>query len=363
MHVTPRLATRVAVLALSLGAVAVPLANQAHAATPPALTASPAAHLHDGDVVSVTGTNFPTTAPAGATAYIVECSSLAGSADCDTHTLKTATVDNSGNIPATDFTVKAGAIGTGGKFCPAVTATDHCYLVATTNPGDPTDTSSIGYTEIDFAPVVAVTPSSNVKSGDTLTVAGYGFPKVAQTVYVTECSTASATGCDGATNVQPVSTANGTFTTPITVHSGAVGDGTCNGGETCLITATTDITGTVPDSSGAATFTFAAKQQTQKFKTTLFAAAKAKHGKVKVSGTISANNQGVKGLTVKVYERAKGTKKWKKAGKATAGKGGSFVVKGIKQAKHAEQYQAKHAKQTLKGVVYLKSHSGVSTIK
>jgi hypothetical protein len=214
-------------------------------------------------------------------------------------------------------------------------------------------------------PSLTVTPNTGISSGDSLTVTGSNFPAKAETAYVVECAgtTPSQASCDGNTVKMPTTSADGSFTTTITVHTGVVGNGTCNAGQTCTVSATTDITGTLPNSSASAPITFAAKQPVTKVATVLFAEAKAKGKHVTVKGTISAANQGVKGLKVSVYERAKGTHKWKKAGKTTSKSGGAIKLGGLKHFSHKEQYQVKHATQTLQAVVYKSSKSAVSTVK
>jgi hypothetical protein len=217
----------------------------------------------------------------------------------------------------------------------------------------------------DGAPVITVTPNTGIASGQTLAVTGSGFPAKAETAYVVECSgtTPSSTSCDGNTVQMPTTGADGTFTANITVHSGPVGDGTCNAGQTCTISATTDISWTIPNTSASAPITFAATQPVSKFATVLFAQATAKGSKVTVSGTISAQNKGVKGLAVTVYERAKGSKKWKTAGTTTSKANGTVKLKGLKHFSHKEQYQVRHATETVKTVVYEASKSAVSTVK
>lgn len=217
----------------------------------------------------------------------------------------------------------------------------------------------------DSTPVITVSPNTGITSGQTLAVSGSGFPAKAETAYVVECAgtTPSKTSCDGNTVQMPTTDAEGNFTASITVHSGPVGDGTCDAGQTCTISATTDISGTVPNTSASAPITFAASQPVSKFATVLFAEAAAKGSKVTVSGTISASNKGVHGLTVTVYERAKGTKTWKTAGKTTSKANGTVQLKGLKHFSHPEQYRAKHATETVKTVVYKASKSAVSTVK
>jgi hypothetical protein len=356
MQLRARLLTRVAAVGVSVAAVAVPLSmtTAAHAITGPTVTVTVNDQLVNGQTIKVSATGLG----ASQQAYIGECvtNNPADTAGCDTNPsdLGMATTDGTGAFTGASFKVHAGAIGNG--FCPGKSAPGSCYVsVATLSPS-----TVVAYAKVTFAPVITLTPSTNVKSGSTIKVTGYGFPKKAETAYVLECSHASQTGCDAATLQNPTTTVNGTLTANVKVHSGLVGDKPCSAGGTCQIAATTDITGTLPDQSARATFTFA-KSTTTTVATTLTATARAHSAKVTVAGAIKAAGTGKAGLSVVLYDRAKGARTWTKVASAKSGTGGAFSFS-VKHLSHAEQYIVKHPKQTVSGKVYSASSSKISTV-
>lgn len=83
-----------------------------------------------------------------------------------------------------------------------------------------------------------------LQNGDTASVSGSGF-KPSSTVYLVECSgTTGQSNCDLSTLVQAQSDASGNLAaTPIVVHTGTVGDGSCNANSVCYVAGTTDPTG------------------------------------------------------------------------------------------------------------------------
>jgi hypothetical protein len=212
--------------------------------------------------------------------------------------------------------------------------------------------------------VISVTPNTNVTNGEKLTVSGYGFAP-AMTAYVTECANPpGATTCDGASNVQVQTDANGLLNgAQVTAVTGTWGSKSCAAGGICLITATTDITGEAPDASAAAAFTFAKAQPTTKAKTSVFISGSVSHHKVKVSGAIESKNAGVSGLAVTLYDRAKGTKKWHKVKSAKSGKNGVFHFTGLTHHTHKEQYKASHASQKVGTTIFQASTSKIVTVQ
>ncbi len=356
--------TRLATVAVAAAVGVVPLvaSTGASAAGTPTVTPSATDNLQGGQKITVDGANYAS----GATIGIIECSAPVPDpahpdADCDTsHAVITAAAAD-GSFKGVAFTLTSGAVGTKGNFCPSKVAGGKCYLIAA-NINDPTNAAEAVLT---FAPVISVTPSSNVKSGDVLTVDGYGFP-ASKTAYVTECANPpSATTCNGASNVQPTTDTNGTFAgAKVTVTTGPWGNSTtyCKAGDVCLITATTDLSGAQPDSSTAAPFTFAATQTVTTVNTTIYPFAKVKHGEVKVSGSITAKSAGIQGLKLKLYERAKGTKKWHSVATKTSGVNGTFAFKHLKHFSHAEQYKVKHPAQQIGNTRYPRSASKVVTV-
>jgi hypothetical protein len=106
-------------------------------------------------------------------------------------------------------------------------------------------------------PTVVLSPSTGVNDGDSLTVTGSGFPASQPTVYIVQCHALTGqTACNIGGLVLSSTDASGAFTAHITVHTGTIGDGSCNAGDTCYVGASTS---TTPDSTNYATgsFTFA----------------------------------------------------------------------------------------------------------
>ena len=363
MHRGTRRLARVATLALTAAAFVVPLAMKTPAhAIGPTVTATPNDNLVGGQHISASGSGFA----AGENLFLIECTAPAptpaeAAADCNTGHVAQATADGSGNFSGADFIVTSGAVGNGGAFCPSKTAGGACYLVA----ADQSTASAVASTTLTFAPVISLTPSKNVKSGQSISVSGYGFP-AAQTAYITECANPpSANTCNAGSNVMQQTDANGTFSNvKVKVTTGTWGGKSCTAGGVCLMTATTDISATQPDQSTAAQFTFA--NVVSKVKTSLFLnPGKVAHHKVKLSGVIENKSAaiGVKGLKLAVYERAKGAKKWHKVKSTNSHKSGVFAVKHLKHFKHKEQYKVTHKKQKVGSTIYLPSHSKPVTVK
>lgn len=356
-----RLKPRAAIVALVLsvtGALGVPLvASAVYADGGPTLTASATDALRGGQTVTLSGTGHD----ANSTATILECSSLTGASGCDLNNIVTAPTDASGSFSDVSFTLASGAVGDG--YCPGKTAGSQCYLIATTNPSDPAKTAVL---PVKFSPVVTVTPSSDLENGDQVDVSGYGYPAKQQSVTVLQCANPpGASTCNLSGYTTGTTTADGTFSgVKVTVVSGAVGsEGTCDDSNPCLIVASTDVTGTDPDQSGAAVITFAATSAPTKAPTALSLAAKTKGTNVSVKGAITSADEGVAGLTVDIYQRAKGAKKWKIIASVPSRGDGSFVMKGLPHKAKAQQYQAKHAKETVGDHIYGPSASRIVTVR
>lgn len=352
---------RLGAVALAAATLAVPIAaaTPAGAATP-AVTASVSDNLLNGQQITVNGTGFAANAMIG----VIECSapvpdSANPGADCAVAhaALVPAGADGSFSTP---LTLAAGAIGSNGNFCPSKIAGGACYLIAA-NVADTTNAAEIPLT---FAPVITISPSSKVHNGQQVSVSGYGFP-ASQTAYVTQCaSPPSAATCNTVSNVQQMTDANGTFNNVlVTVTTGSWGGKSCLAGATCLITATTDITGTLPDQSTAAPFKFAGSQSTTKVATAIYPTAAVKRGKVRIKGAIEAANLGVPKLHVALYDRAKGTKRWHKVATDKSNAHGVFAFTGLKHYKHVEQYRVKHADQKVATTIFKASTSKVLTVK
>ena len=359
--------TRIATLAVAAAVGIVPLATSTAANAAGAETVTPSANdnLTDGQHITVDGTGFA----ANASIALIECStatpnpdpSLVGQ-DCDLGTYVPTTAGADGSFSDVPFTLSAGAVGTGGRFCPSKVAGGKCYLIAA-NTDDQTDAQ---VAELTFAPIISVTPDTDVKSGDQLTVDGYGFPP-SKTAYVTECAIPPGLEtCNGGSNIQPPTDANGTFSgAVVTVTTGPWPNtsASCSAGDTCLITATTDLSGQQPDQSTAAPFTFAAEQTVTTVKTAIYAFSKVKHGEVKISGSIAHGTGGISGLKLKLYQREKGTKKWDFVAGKKSGTNGTYAFKHLKHYKHTEQYKVKHSAQQIGNTRYPRSASDVVTVK
>lgn len=365
MQFLTKRSTRLATVAIAVAIGAAPLAatTGASAAGTESLTPSANDNLTGGQVITVDGAGF---AP-NATIALIECSTPAPDPTapddyCDTSKVVLTPAAADGTFTDVSFTLTSGAVGTAGNFCPSKVAGDKCYLIAS-NVADATDAFEVVLT---FAPVIDVTPNTNVASGDVLTVDGYGFPP-SKKAYVTECADPpTQTTCNGASNVQPTTDANGTFSgVTVTVTTGPWGNSTtwCSAGDVCLITATTDLTGTLPDQATAAPFTFAAEQQITTVKTTIYPTAKVHNGEVKVSGAIASKTAGISGLTLRLFERAKGTTTWHKVASKKSGVNGTFAFRHLRHYKHTEQYKVKHPAQQIGSTKYPRSVSDVVTVK
>ncbi|MBV9869457.1 MAG: hypothetical protein JO214_02425 [Frankiaceae bacterium] len=351
MRFTGRTAARIGALGIAVAAIAIPTTTS-HAAGTPTISATPNDGLQGGQTVSVTGTNQKPSVTTNTA--IVECSGLnPDGSDCDFAHPTTFTTDADGNIPATDVTVRTGAIGTGGKTCPSLTKSDQCYLVATTDASDPTDVAAVSFTPITFAPVVALTPSKNIKDGTTVNVSGYGFldSKKGADLIVTECALPPGQTTCGTNIVFAKLGASGQFSkVPLTLHTGQQGtdtSSTCEVGTPCLVAATTDTSGENPDLSGAAGFAFvkghattppAATKTTAKF-----------HKKSdKITGKVTSGGSGVKGLKTELDKRKAGH--WKMVDSAKTHKGGKVAYKHVKNGKYriathkSKHYKASHSK-------------------
>ncbi|HWC33945.1 MAG TPA: neocarzinostatin apoprotein domain-containing protein [Mycobacteriales bacterium] len=325
------------------------------------MTASATDNLLGGQQITVSGTGFA----AGATIGVVECSAPVPSstnpgADCAIAHAALAQAAADGSFTGALLTLTSGAVGSNGNFCPSKVAGGACYLIAA-NVADSTNAAEVPLT---FAPVITVTPSSNVKSGQKVTVAGFGFP-ASKLAYVTECaSPPSASTCNTVSNVQPMTDANGTLSNVlVTVTTGTWGGKSCNAGASCLITATTDITGTLPDQSTAAPFTFAGSQTTTKVATAIYPTAAVKHGKVSITGAIESAGAGVPAMKLSLYDRAKGTKKWHKVTSGKSAALGVFGFKGLKHLSHAEQYRVTHPDQKVGNTLFKASSSKTLAVK
>lgn len=177
MHLSGKLALRVAAVGVSGAAVLIPTAvtTTAHAATVPSITVTPNANLVDGQVVHVSGTDFP---PKAEPVAVVTCNALTGESACDTSHPTLGQTDATGSF--TNLAVKVYTTASGG-MCAAGSS---CYVVATTDlsqSGTP-DPSQEAYAPVTFA---------KTTSAATKTAAHYKKHKVVGAV------TSNGTGVKG----------------------------------------------------------------------------------------------------------------------------------------------------------------------
>src|SRR5579862_3939397 len=99
------------------------------------------------------------------------------------------------------------------------------------------------------APSLSLNPSSGLHDGESVTVTGSHFAPN-KTYYMLQCSGSTEAECAIGSLVNGSTSASGAFTTSFTVHTGAIGSGTCNATSTnCLLVTTTD---TNPSDTAAA---------------------------------------------------------------------------------------------------------------
>ena len=159
--------------------------------TPPTLTVTPSTNLVTGQVVSVSGTGFTAT-PTGSAIAMAECIAGAlGQTGCDLGNLGYPTADANGGFTV-PFTVHR-TILVGGQTVHCDDAPGTCILGASLI----SDFGRSAFVALSFdpnaprpSPQVAVTPKTNLRNGDTVTVSGSGYlPN--QSLSVSECAVGS----------------------------------------------------------------------------------------------------------------------------------------------------------------------------
>jgi hypothetical protein len=233
----------------------------------------------------------------------------------------TPTVGNDGTFSAS-ITVKTGSVGSG--TCAA--GSSNCAIAAN-DTADGQDFAATGIAFADATPsgaTIAISPVTNVKSGSKISVSGLGFAPNKQ-VFALECSgTGGQQDCDTNAVGAGQTNASGAFSgVQVPVHSGTVGDGTCNAGQTCYIAATTDPSGTDPTQNATATFSFGTGAT--RAATTTQAAYSSK--KQLIAGVVTTKGSGIKGLKTKL--EFKTGKHWKKVDSTKTGKFGTFVYTNV----------------------------------
>jgi hypothetical protein len=254
-----RIATSIAAVMMVLATVSLAGTVSAGAVSVavPSITISPSTGLTNNQEVTITGTGF---APSEANLVALECIETATSvAGCNTTALDPITVSATGTVTST-FYVTTGTIGSGSCGTTAANAT--CLI----SIGSTTTNSVVAFATIAFAsgPGVAVTPSTNLTNGATVSISGSDFTP-ADSVYAIECleTATSEAGCDtGTATPITVSSTGALPATSFKVVTGAVGNGTCGTSATnyngCIIEVA-NITGT---DAGVANIDFVAPSVT-----------------------------------------------------------------------------------------------------
>jgi hypothetical protein len=246
--------------------------------------------------------------------------------------------------------LSAGLVGATATAAPATTAGDRGPRHAAAADASSTAT-------------LTLLPATGVKNGGAIKVSGHGFPAKAESVYVVECGPKpSKNTCDTGNVVIGKTTSTGTFG-PLTikVHTGKIGASVCKPGGKCVIAATTDPTGTVPNSSGVGHFTFAASTAPRGATKTTAALSKPllPVQKPTITGTVSSvrTTGGITGLTTLLEIRHGG--KWKKVERLRTGASGKFQSAKLSTS---GSYEVRTPKQTKDSRKYLTSHSAVITV-
>jgi hypothetical protein len=281
------LLTAMPVAALIVGLGSTPTLASTPATTPaPAVTVTPNTGLADGDSVTVNGTNFPATT----SIYVLECSGPNDPGDCDLAHLANPTTAADGSF-SISFTVHTGAIGAGS----CATTSTNCFIGASTSDGTSTAQATLSFGTA--TPTMTVTPRTGLQASQSVKVVGAHFPSDLK-LYILQCSNhTGSTGCDLGTFKNVNTSAGGSFTLSFAVHTGTVGNGTCEAGRAnCFVAATSQDGKT----SVQVTITFAAAKKLKTVTTASYAARSHE-----LNGRVSSAGKGVKGLTT-ILERQRG---------------------------------------------------------
>jgi neocarzinostatin family protein len=244
-----------AALALVGGLVGAGVASAAHESprTGPTVVVTPSTGLTNGQVVMVSGSGFNP----GDSVFILQCQNPpTGQSSCNVGGVVPATIDGSGNLPSTSFTVKTGVYGT--TTCGTSSSdASNCVIevgniaetdvgaapitfaapstTTTTTPTSSTTTTTPTATTtttllISPAPRrLAVAPSTSLRNNEHVTVTGSGFTP-GDHVFVIECRRGATgqKGCDLATlKAVTVSSSGHLPRTTFKVVTGKVGNGRC----------------------------------------------------------------------------------------------------------------------------------------
>ncbi|HET9612099.1 MAG TPA: neocarzinostatin apoprotein domain-containing protein [Acidimicrobiales bacterium] len=184
----------------------------------PSLAVSPGTGLVDGQIVSVTGDDFP---PSGAGGSWVEISQCTAEASWDSCQWVGWSAVDAGGAVAADVPVWA-ILSTPAGEVDCRTSAEPCQLVA--SRGAP-DSERAGRADLDFAedgpllppPTIEVTPSTGLSGGDVVTVDGTGFTPSGY-AFVSLCERGSTDRCDWESALWPDVSSSGTFTVDLTVE-------------------------------------------------------------------------------------------------------------------------------------------------
>jgi hypothetical protein len=187
----------------------------------PSISISPSTGLINNQEVTITGTGF---SPNEANLVAVECNATATSVTgCDTSAPAPLTVNASGQLTSS-FYVATGTIGNGTCGTSAADAT--CVISIGTTTGTLVTFASIAFAT---GPGVALTPSTNLSSGTSVSITGSDFTP-GDSVYAIEClkTATGEAGCDTGTATPITVSSTGTLpATSFKVVTGTIGNGTC----------------------------------------------------------------------------------------------------------------------------------------
>lgn len=184
----------------------------------PSLAASPATGLVDGQVVSVTGGDFPPGGAGGSWVEILQCTAEPAWDTCQW--VGWSAVDATGAVAA-DVAVWA-ILSTDAGEVDCRTSAEPCLLVASRSAPD---SVRAGRAELDFTddgpllppPTIDVTPSSGLSGGDVVTVAGTAFTPSGY-AFVSLCERGTTDRCDWESSMFVDVSPSGTFSVDLAVE-------------------------------------------------------------------------------------------------------------------------------------------------
>ncbi len=225
------------VLYSTVGASAQPIAH----ASAPTVVLSASTALTNSQTIQVSGSGFTPSDQV----YVIECYAAAtNQSGCDTNGATPATIDTSGNLPSTNFTVSTGQIGSpgnGGTCGTSASDLSSCVIVVANITGADRGVAPITFaqpvvTSTTLAPKppkkhvprqILVHPKAGLRNGQSVRVTGRGF--AAGTHYVIQCLVGARTQAQCDMNYYRSVTvgANGAFSTIFVVHALTIGHFAC----------------------------------------------------------------------------------------------------------------------------------------